>query len=186
MNLLDLILILPVAYGAWIGFKKGFVIEIATLLALVLGVWGAIVFSDYVGRSLSENTSIDGRYVSMTAFTITFLGIAIGIYFLGKLIEKSVNLVAMKPINKIAGLSFGGLKWLFAISVVLVIIEAFDSKSSFVSGDSKENSLLYEPVKTVSLTSIPALEDSQLILREFNEKMEYFSVKKDSLQALND
>jgi membrane protein required for colicin V production len=185
MNLLDLLLILPVTYGAWVGFKKGFVIEIATLLALILGVWGAITFSDYVGRSLSENTSIDGRYVSMTAFTITFLGIAIGVYFLGKLIEKSINLVAMKPINKIAGLSFGAVKWLFAISVLLVIVEAFDSNSSFVSADSKGNSMLYEPVKTVSLTSIPALEDSQLILKEFNDKVEFLSTQKDSLQAFN-
>ncbi len=185
MNLLDLVLIIPVAYGAWVGFKKGFVIEVATLLALVLGVWGAIVFSDYVGKSLAENTSIDGRYVAMTAFTITFFGIAIGIYFLGKLIEKSVNLVAMKPVNKIAGLSFGGLKWLFAISVVLVIVEAFDSQSSFVSADSKGKSLLYEPVKTVSLTSIPALGNSQLILKEIDEKVEFLSTQKDSLQALN-
>ena len=45
MNYLDIIIIIPLIWGAYKGFRKGFIIEIASLIALILGIWGGINFS---------------------------------------------------------------------------------------------------------------------------------------------
>lgn len=183
MNLLDVMLLIPIAYGAWVGFNKGLIISVATMLALILGVWGGIVFSDYVSEGLLQQFDSESKYLPVAAFAITFIAIAVGVYFIGKLIEKSVNMVAMKPINKISGLVFGGVKWLFALSVALVIIEGFDQESTFISSDSKSNSSLYSPVKQVSITSLPALKDSKVVIEQIDQGLEI--IQSDSLLTQN-
>lgn len=49
MNYIDIILLLPLLYGAYRGFSRGLIIEVATLLGLLLGVYIAIKFSGYTG-----------------------------------------------------------------------------------------------------------------------------------------
>ncbi|MCK5906820.1 MAG: CvpA family protein, partial [Flavobacteriales bacterium] len=45
-NYIDLVLGGILVYGAIKGLMKGLIVEIAGLLALIIGVWGAIHFSD--------------------------------------------------------------------------------------------------------------------------------------------
>ena len=53
-NYIDLILGGILVYGAIKGLMKGLIVEIAGLMALVIGVWGAIHFSDVVGDYLVQ------------------------------------------------------------------------------------------------------------------------------------
>ena len=165
MNFVDVLIILPILYGAWVGFRKGFVIEICTLLAFVLGIWGGVHFSDFVSEFLREDAGMTSKYLPLIAFTITFLAVGAMVYFAGKAIEKMVNLAAMKPINKLGGLGFGILKFVFVISVSLVILDAYDQRSETIPSEMKEESLLYTPVKDLSLTALPALKNSSLIMQ---------------------
>lgn len=159
MNALDLLLILPLLYGAWIGFRKGLIIELATLLAFALGIWGAIHFSDWTADLLT-GAGVESEYMSLIAFTVTFLLIGAGVFFGGKALEKVINIAALKPINKMGGAVFGTAKFLMVSSVALIIIESYDRGNAFLPADLKEGSLLYAPVKGTSLAVIPAIEES--------------------------
>jgi membrane protein required for colicin V production len=44
LNLLDIIILIPLLLFAYNGYKKGLIIEIATLIALVLGIYASIHF----------------------------------------------------------------------------------------------------------------------------------------------
>ena len=82
MNYLDILLVLPLIIGAWRGFKKGLIIELFTLLALLVGIYAGIHFSDFVAGILKNNLGMTSEYVPVIAFTITFLGVGAGVYFL--------------------------------------------------------------------------------------------------------
>mgnify|MGYP000562854965 CR=1 FL=1 len=122
MNYLDILLVLPLIYGGWRGFKKGFIIELFTLLALLVGIYAGIHFSDYVSNALSEQ-GVTTKYLPVIAFTITFLGVGAMVFFGGKALERVIKLVALSPLNKIAGLIFGALKMLYLAGGLLMIIE---------------------------------------------------------------
>ena len=81
MNYLDFILLVPVVIGAWKGFKKGFIIEVFTLLALFAGIYGAIHFTDYIAEILKENLSVESEYMPIIAFLVTFLLVGAMVYF---------------------------------------------------------------------------------------------------------
>lgn len=162
MNFLDIIIIVPVLYGAWIGFKKGLIIEVCTLLALVLGVWGGVNFSDYVSDWMKNDLNVTSKYLPVIAFTVTFLVVGAIVYFAGKAIEKMVNIAQLKPLNKIGGLGFGVAKFIFIVSVGLVILDAYDQQGGMLPDEMKQGSLLYEPIKDFSMKTLPALKNSAM------------------------
>jgi len=164
MNFLDIIFIIPIIWFAYQGFKRGLIIELASLVALILGIYAALYFSYYAENFLTNNISMDTEYVSIIAFIVTFLIVVIIVYFIGKILEKVINMVALGFLNKMAGALFGILKAAVLISIVLLIINNFNDK--FISKEKKENSLLYSPIAGIA----PLLWQS---LKDFdNEKIE--------------
>ena len=160
MNYLDVVFIVPLIWAGFRGFKKGLIIEVSALIAFGLGRWGGIHFSDFVAELLAD--SIESKYVPLVSFAITFILIVAAIFVLGKMLEKAVNLVQLKLVNKVTGAVFGVAKIVLVISVLLVIVNSFDEKANIVPKDLKENSLLYQPLSDVSLKVIPALQSGGL------------------------
>jgi membrane protein required for colicin V production len=163
MNFLDILLIIPLIYAAYKGFKHGFIIELFTLLALLVGIYVGIHFSDATASWLKETFSFESTYLPVIAFTITFLGVGAMIYFGGKMVEKMVKVVQLSPVNKVFGIIFSSLKMLYILSVLLVLIESYDEKGDFFP--EKTKSLLYSPVKAISTTTVPALSNSTIFLK---------------------
>jgi len=173
MNYLDIILAIPLVWAIYRGFTKGFVIEIASLIAMVLGVYGAIHFSYFI----SDLLKIDSPYAPLIYFAITFLIIVIVVFLFAKMLEKSINLLALGFLNKLAGAVFGMLKIAFILSVLLIFINKLDSKTSIIPEETREGSLLYAPISAFAPLVIPKLN-----FEEIKKAMVTPPVKKDSLK----
>lgn len=169
MNFLDLILIIPLVIGAWRGFKRGLVIEVFTLLALLVGIYAGIHFSDYLSTILKDKMGFQSEYLPAISFTIILLMVGTMVYFAGKIIEKAVNIIALSMANKIAGMCFGIIKMLYIVSILLVLFEAYEDSENSKNSTVRQESLLYSPIKHVSLTTIPALKQSKLFVRILKE-----------------
>ena len=164
MNFIDIVLLVPIIYAAWKGFRHGLIIEIFTLLALFVGVYAGIHFSDMTASFLRNSLNLTSNYVPVIAFTITFLAIGAMVYFLGKTIEKIIKVTQLSPINKLAGVFFSVLKYVYILSTLLVLIESYDEKIGFFPAKVKEKSLLYHPVMQVSKISIPGIKESSIFI----------------------
>lgn len=173
MNFIDVLLIVPLIYAGWKGFKHGFVIELFTLLAFFVGIYAGINFSDYAAEKLTNEFDIEKIYLAPTAFALTFLVVGALVYFAGKAVEQLVKVVAMSPLNKAAGLGFGLLKMAYILSVVLVIVESYDEKKQWFKDETKSASLLYKPVKNLGYYTLPGMQESQIFLENaFKEEKE--------------
>ncbi|HLV69958.1 MAG TPA: CvpA family protein, partial [Xanthomarina sp.] len=73
MSVIDIVLLGFLLLGLIRGFLKGFFVEVASLVALVAGVYGAIHFSDYAASFFEDSVDWDEKYVNILAFTITFI-----------------------------------------------------------------------------------------------------------------
>jgi membrane protein required for colicin V production len=166
MNFLDIILIIPIAFGAWKGFKKGLIIELFTLLALLVGIYSAIHFSDYMVEVVESNFNTQAKYTPIIAFVLTFILAGGVVYFLGKMLEKSINSSGLSGFNKFSGLILGGAKLMFVSAVLVIVIDAIDLRTDIITLQTKNESMLYQPLKTITTTAIPAIEDSELFKKE--------------------
>ena len=162
MSTIDIVILVPFIWAAYRGFKKGLIIEVSSLIALGLGVWGAIHFSDYISEII--NGKVEDKYVPLASFTITFILIVAGVFVLGKVLEKFINLIQLKLVNKVAGAGFGAIKIVLIISVILVIINSYDEQLNLIPKEVKEESVLYYPLSNLAKTVIPALKENKMFL----------------------
>lgn len=149
MGLLDILLGIPLVWGLWKGLKNGLFMEIASILALVAGIYGAIHFSYITGDYLSERMDWDERNMSISAFIITFILIIIAVNLLGKLLTKLVDFAMLGFLNKIAGAIFGVLKVAILLGALLIFFDRMDTQFQLLDDRTKEESRLYSPLKDI-------------------------------------
>ena len=157
MNWLDIVLAIPILWFTFKGFRNGFVIELASLAALILGIFVALHFSFYAEDYLRENFEVAENYLHIISFAITFIIVAVLIYLVGKIIHKLVNIIALGFLNRLAGGLFGLLKTAIVLSVIIYFFNGFDSDSSIIKSEVKENSYLYDPIESIVPLIIPRL-----------------------------
>lgn len=152
----DIVLLIPLVFALIKGFRKGLILEIASLVGLILGIYAASEFSHLINDWLKEEFDFDQNLV---AFGLTFAIVLIGVHFLGKLVEKLVKLVAMGWLNKLGGSAFSLIKWSAILSIVLLIFDKINSSYPIVDDEPLNNSFLYEPIKDFTPTILPFLEE---------------------------
>lgn len=157
MNTIDIIFILLLLWGATNGFIKGFVLQSLTLVALVVGVWAGIEFYQSIGMLLAKWFSVNEKLMNLISFTLIFILVLIAMYFLSKLITRTMAKSTVGVLNRIGGIIFGIAKMAFIISVLIFIIQKFDPKEKFISKNTKTKSVLFTPIANIAPAVFPHL-----------------------------
>jgi membrane protein required for colicin V production len=157
MNVFDIVITVFLLFGFVRGIMKGLFIEVASLVALIGGVWGSIHFSYFIGDFLKESVSWSEKQISLAAFAITFILIIVVVSLLGKFLTKLADLAALGMINKILGGIFGLAKIGLVLSVVFIFFDRMNSTISFIEKETLEESILYKPVKSIAPTIFPSI-----------------------------
>ena len=157
MNVFDIVILVFLLYGFIKGIIKGLFIEVASLVALVGGIWGAIHFSYFVGDFLEESVTWSEKKISLAAFAITFIIIIVVVSMLGKFLTKLADLAALGLVNKVLGGVFGFVKIGLVLSIVFIFFHRLNDSISFVDDETLEESMLYESVKSIAPAIFPSI-----------------------------
>ncbi len=155
MNYIDIVLGLLLIFSAINGFRKGLIVELASLAALILGIWGAIEFSDVTSEFIVENLDWNSQHLDIISFVVTFIVIVILVHIVGNVVDKLVETVMLGFVNKLAGLVFGVLKSALILSIILVIFDKIDEDVEILSGKAKSESRMYEPIRNFAPSIFP-------------------------------
>lgn len=161
MNILDIILGALLLFGLVRGFMKGLFVEVASLVALIAGVYGAIHFSNFAAAFLESRTDWNEKTINLVAFAITFVVIITAIALAGKALTKLADFAALGILNKLLGGVFGALKIGLILSVVLIVFNKMNSTIPFVEEKHLEESILYKPVKSLAPMIFPSIIKSE-------------------------
>ena len=113
------------ALGAIGGFKKGFVLEIITLLALILAVIGGFHFLHWGMSVLTDNFQLSGRFLPFLAFLLIFVGIIAIVNAIGQALKKIIHMAFLGGIDRIAGAVLGAVKFVFLFSILIWAFQVF-------------------------------------------------------------
>ncbi len=159
MNYIDIILGLLLIFSIIGGFKKGLVAEVATLAALILGIWGAIHFSGITTELLIRYFNLQTDYLNIISFIVTFVVIVILVHIVGNVISNMVDTAGLSIVNKLGGMVFGLLRAILVLSILLIVIDKIDNNVQFIPEKTKESSTMYEPIKNVAPSIFPFIQD---------------------------
>ena len=159
MSFIDIVFAVLLGFAVYKGLKNGLFVEVASLLALVAGIYLAIKFSSLVGAIFTGIVpSWNPKYIEISAFIITFLLVVIGIHLSAKILTKLADFAFLGLINKIAGVIFSLLKTILALSVVLFIFEKININNMLLSKETQNDSIFYNPIQNISKAIYPTIE----------------------------
>lgn len=158
MNYIDIVLVILLVLSAIGGFKNGLIVELASLAALILGIWGAIHFSYVTSEFLIENLNFNSEYLPVISFIVTFVVIVILVHIVANVVDKMVETVMLGFVNKLAGLVFGVLKTALILSIVLLIFDKIDENVKILPERVKAESRMYEPIRNFAPSIFPFID----------------------------
>lgn len=157
MNWLDWAIIIVLAAAAFRGFTRGFIVELASLVALIAGIWIGIHFSSRVASAIGLDP-----HREILAFAVTFLLVLIGVHLLARFLTTVLEAAEMGLPNKLAGIVFGALRSAFTLSIALNLLIGY-SKGDMPPKHVQEGSKFCEPLKALAPMVVPALGETKWV-----------------------
>jgi membrane protein required for colicin V production len=119
----DIAICIIILIGAYAGYKEGFLMELFSLLALLLGVLGGFKLMGWAMLYLVDHFNVDKKVLPYVAFGVVFIAIVILVRLLGNMIKLSIKLSLDKSflgrVDQVAGGLLGVVKTAFILSVLI-------------------------------------------------------------------
>lgn len=159
MNYIDMFILVLLVYAAFRGFTQGLIMQLTLVIALLLGIFGALKLSGYTADQLEANVNIDPEYLYILALTVTFALVFAGVYLVGRLMEKLVQAAQLSLLNRLAGCFFSIAKIILITGILLSYLDGIDRHFHFLPEGSREHSLFFRPFTGIVKGIFPAIRN---------------------------
>ncbi len=154
---LDAVLGVLLAWAMFNGFRKGLIIKVASIVALVAGIFAGFHFSSLAAEWLNDQFDWSTRTTEVSAFALTFIAVVVGVHFLAKVLERIVDLTALSLVNKLGGLLLGLVQTLFFLSALTFALDGVFGPRKWLPEEHIERSVLYPRVETAIEYVVPSM-----------------------------
>lgn len=124
MSTIDIVIALILAIGGYLGYKRGFLMELFYLLALVLGIFLGFKLMGKGMQILHEQFNADQTFLPYLAFIIIFILVILLVIFLGQRVKNSVDQTFLGKVDAIAGAALGVIKYSFCLSIIIWLVQS--------------------------------------------------------------
>lgn len=144
MNKLDIFIAAILLYGAYRGYKNGFLMGLISLVAIILGILGGFKLMGEGMIFLQREFNADKSVLPYLSFFLIFLLIVIVVNMLGKLVKSTIDRTILGMLDEAMGAILGAVKWTFMLSVVLWLMDSLQWEPH---AEWTESSILYPYVE---------------------------------------
>ena len=149
-NIFDIVVLILLGVAAVVGFFKGLITMLTSLLAILLGAWLTMKFSYITGGFLQTHFNFNEQYVTVASFVITFLAVVVGVHLLGRTVSSLVKAISLGWADKILGVIFSVLRSAFIISAIVSALCAFGPTSSLFGEEMRKESVMFDKITPVA------------------------------------
>ena len=168
MNYLDIVVAIILFLFGWRGLRKGLVIEVVTLLAFGVGIYGAMHFSDFTAEHMQEVMNIDPKYLNTVAFIMTFVLLVILVNIIGRMLKKTLQAMNLGTFDKMGGFLFGAAKGVLLCSAFVLVLNNLQF-TGLIKEDVKKDSFLYPYVEKTVPYLYQGFDLVKGVIHDFNE-----------------
>ena len=123
MNWLDILLLLPLIVGLVRGLMRGLISEVIAIVVVILGVLGARLWAAPFSAWILKQFAWPQGICDVVAYTLLFLGIAIVLSILARLLTKLMRAIHLGWANRLFGGLFGIAKYGLLVLVAVFIMD---------------------------------------------------------------
>jgi membrane protein required for colicin V production len=146
MNGFDVIILMPLAFFAWLGYRNGLVREILGIVGVVLALFIGFQYAGPATNWFNTDTVEKSQYLPYFTFFIIFIVILILIRLTIFFMEEFLSVLMLSVPNRILGSFFGILKASLFISIALIIFDSVELPEK----STRQSSLTYNTLVGVA------------------------------------
>lgn len=146
MNILDFLIVLPLAYFCYRGFINGFIKEVLSIVGIILAVFLTFQYMEPVGEFISPFFEPKSSLVPFASGLLIFISTLSVVHLIAFMSRKFLETIKLNFINRVSGAAFGFLKSGIVISATLLILAGFNIPSDEV----RKDSATYSPILHVA------------------------------------
>ena len=167
MEIIDWIIIGVIAVGTVLGFSKGALRQIATLVGLVAGLLLARALYFTVGERMAVEFGTSATVSQIIAFFLIWILVPIALLWVASLLTRVLEVVHLGILNRLAGAVLGGVKYALIVSLAIQLVQFIDPKDQLLPKGTKEKSAMYYPMEEVGEVFVPTIKN---VTKELFEK----------------
>ena len=158
MNWFDIIVLL-VLLGAFIrGMQKGLTMQLAGLVAIIIGAIFAGKTADIILPFLLKTVNISANIAAVVSYVLAFVIIVFGIKFIGKMLHSLFEVLHLSFLNKTLGAIVGVISASVVLSILVNLAVMLDPDEELVTKDLKRDTFFYSKLQMVVPTIVPYLK----------------------------
>ena len=159
MEMIDWIIIGFVAVGTVLGFAKGALRQVATLVGLVAGLLLARALYLTVGERMAVELGTSATVAQIIAFFLIWILVPMALLWVASLLTRVLEVVNLGILNRIGGALVGAVKYTLLASLAIQLIEFVDPQNGLIPKTVKKSSVLYYSMEDVGHTFVPTLKN---------------------------
>ena len=158
MTTLDLIIVIVLGAGAVVGFMKGFIKQVVSMVGLVAGLLVARALFGVVGEKLAVEAGMSATFGQIVAFLLIWIIVPLGLSLVASVLTKIASTVHLGFVNRWLGSGIGLIKYGLWVSMVINLIQFIDVKDHLIHKESKEAAVFYYPMQKFAGIFMPAFK----------------------------
>jgi membrane protein required for colicin V production len=155
MNIFDIIVYLSLAWAVFNGWRRGFLLQMLSLLAVV----AALFFATQYGSELERILGIDIGVQGVVGFIVIFVAAMILIAVSGYVLRAVFRFAGLGAIDVLLGILFSVAKVALIVSVLFAWVDNANKSYEWASRECVAESRWYEPVKGITDKLTPYFEE---------------------------
>jgi len=132
----DIAIIILSLLGAWGGYRQGFLMELISIAAIILGVFCGFRLMGEGMIFLEDRFNTDKTTLPYISFIVIFILVVILVRLLGRTLKGSIDQTFLGTMDQAMGATLGCFRTLFILSILLWIADSlkFSPPNSWVEG----------------------------------------------------
>ncbi len=186
--ILDFLIVLPIIFGALIGFRDGSVRKVVSIAVTIVAMFVAHYFTQDLASALITNLNTDPGWAPIYAFLILFLSLITVQSILYRVLTDNYKIGGIA--DRVAGAALGFLHMGLVISIILMILSIRGIPSRGATKESRS----YQPILSIApriidmlSTQLPEVKDAlERLKRPDAPILEQGTGLQEKVQELND
>ena len=125
MNVIDIIIIVILAYAFLKGFFNGFINEVSSFVGFLIAALVSYNFSEPLSNLLIDFVEIDKKILNIICLIALFILIALVFKVFGKGLTKLIKFISLGVLNKLVGGFFSAIKYVIVFTTIAIIYKNF-------------------------------------------------------------
>ena len=161
MGIFDIIIGIIILIALVNGWRKGLIVQICSIAAIIGGIWLASEFGSEVGNMFG----VDAKYAKAAGFLTIFFVALILLAVLSRIVKKLFSFVGLGFLDSIFGGLLSVAKAALILGVICSAFNALNGEGRFVDKKSLDNTIFFHPLcRTIEVFDLFDVEQARKVV----------------------